>query len=66
MHPNKYKRKSENDVAGLEMYHGLFDVFLIIVATGSVVITVNNLNSYVTLGKTRAPFTCENGKVHKA
>lgn len=40
-----------------EIYHGLFDILLIIVATCSVVITVNDLNSDVTLGKTSAPFT---------
>lgn len=45
-----------------EIYHGLFDIFLIIIATCSVVITVNNLNSYVTLGKAGAPFTYEDQK----
>lgn len=43
-------------------YHGLFDILLIIIATCSIVITVNDLNSDVTLGKTSAPFTCEDWK----
>lgn len=44
------------------MYHGLFDILLIIIATRRVVITVNNLNSDVALGKTSAPFTCRDYK----
>lgn len=40
-----------------EIYHRLFNILLIIIATCSVVITVNNLNPDVTLGKASAPFT---------
>lgn len=46
-----------------ETYHGLFDVLLVVVATCSVVIAVNNLNSDVALRKTGAPFTCGDCKV---
>lgn len=39
------------------VYHGLFDILLVVVATCSVVITMHNLNSDVTLGKTCALLT---------
>lgn len=37
-------------------HHRLFDVLLIVVAAGSVVIAVHDLNSDVALGETSAPF----------
>lgn len=43
-------------------YHGLFHILLIIVSTCSVVITVNNLNSDVTLRKSGALLTYEDLK----
>lgn len=42
-----------------DIYHGLFDVLLVIVAARSIVIAVNYLNSDVALGKTSTSFTCE-------
>lgn len=37
-------------------HHRLLNVLLIVVAAGSVVIAVHNLNSDVALGETSAPF----------
>lgn len=45
-----------------QTYHGFFNILLIVVASCGIVITVNNLNSDVTLGETRAPFTCRSWK----
>lgn len=41
------------------IYHGLFDVLLVVVAARGVVIAVHYLNSDVALGKTSTSFTCE-------
>lgn len=45
------------DAAGRGTHHRLFDVLLVVVAAGSVVIAVHDLNSDVALGETSAPFT---------
>lgn len=42
----------------MKTYHWLFDVLLVIVATRSIVVAVNDLNSDVTFRETSAPFTC--------
>lgn len=44
------------------IYHGLLDILLIIIATGSIVVAVHNLNSDVTLWEACALFTCEDSK----